>query len=76
MQQRHDQLQRIRVIRHDDVMGTGESRSELLIQHTSPNDNGTYYCQAQNKAARTVSNFTVHVTDSVDAPTILQARYF
>ena len=66
--------QRIRVIRHDDVTGTGESRSELLIQQTSPNDNGTYYCEAVNKAASSVSNFTLHVTDSVDAPTILQVR--
>ena len=68
--------QRIRVIRHDDELrsGTGESRSELLIQQTSPNDNGTYYCQAVNKAASSVSNFTLHVTDSVDAPTILQVR--
>lgn len=71
--QRHaDQLQRIRVMRHDDVMGSGESRSELLISQTSPHDNGTYYCQAENKAARSVSNFTLHVTDSVDSPTILQ----
>ena len=67
--------QRIRVIRHDDVRtGSGESRSELLIQQTSPNDNGTYYCEAVNKAASSVSNFTLHVTDSVDAPTILQVR--
>ena len=69
--------QRIRVIRHDDVRtGSGESRSELLIQQTSPNDNGTYYCEAVNKAASSVSNFTLHVTDSVDAPTILQVRNF
>ncbi len=64
--------QRIRVIRHDDVTGSGETRSELLIQHTSSDDNGTYYCQAENKAARSVSNFTLHVTDGTDAPTILQ----
>ena len=60
------------MIRHDDVTGTGESRSELLIQQTNAHDNGTYYCQAENKAARSVSNFTLHVTNSVDSPTILQ----
>ena len=32
----------------------GETRSELLIHHTSAADNGTYYCQAENKAARFV----------------------
>ena len=63
---------RIRVIRHDDLAGSGETRSELLIQQTSIQDNGTYFCQAENKAARSVSNFTLHVTDSVDSPTILQ----
>lgn len=65
---------RIRVIRQEDVTGTGETRSELLIQHTNVHDNGTYYCQAENKAARSISNFTLHVTDSVDTPTILQLR--
>ena len=74
--QHHEKLQRIRVIRHDDVTGTGESRSELLIQQTNSHDNGTYYCQAENKAARSVSNFTLHVTDSVDSPTILQVISF
>ena len=63
---------RIRVIRHDDLAGSGETRSELLIQQTNIKDNGTYFCQAENKAARSVSNFTLHVTDSVDSPTILQ----
>ena len=62
------------MIRHDDVLGTGETRSELLIQKTSVNDNGTYFCQAQNKAATTISNFTLHVTNSVDSPTILQVK--
>ena len=62
------------MIRHDDLTGTGESRSELLIQQTNAHDNGTYYCQAENKAARSVSNFTLHVTNSVDSPTILQVQ--
>ena len=52
-------------------------RSELVIEHTGVGDNGTYYCQAENKAARSISNFTLHVTDrdlNPDAPTILQVR--
>ena len=50
----------------------GETRSELLIQNTSAGDNGTYHCQAENKAARSVSNFTLHVTMHVDPPKILK----
>ena len=52
-------------------------RSELVIEHTGAGDNGTYYCQAENKAARSISNFTLHVTDrevASDGPTILQVR--
>ena len=48
-----------------------------MIEHTGVGDNGTYYCQAENKAARSISNFTLHITDreaSSDAPTILQVR--
>ena len=48
------------------------SRSELLIQNTSLEDNGTYHCEARNKAARAVSNFTLHVTSVVDSPEILK----
>ena len=44
----------------------GNIRSELFIQGTGPADNGTYRCQAENKAARAVSNFTLHVTDRTD----------
>jgi hypothetical protein len=54
------------------------NRSELVIEHTGAGDNGTYYCQAENKAARSVSNFTLHVTDrdfNPDGPTILQVNY-
>lgn len=40
----------------DDYVGGnglgGETKSELQIQQTSFQDNGTYYCQAENKAAR------------------------
>ena len=46
----------------------------LFYLYSSIQDNGTYFCQAENKAARTVSNFTLHVTDSVDSPTILQVQ--
>jgi len=54
-----------------------KNRSELVIEHTGVGDNGTYYCQAENKAARSISNFTLHVTDrefNPDAPTILQVK--
>ena len=50
----------------------GETRSELFIQKTGLADNGTYHCQAENKAARVVSNFTLHVTEGASAPTILE----
>ena len=46
-----------------------------MIQQTNIHDNGTYFCQAENKAARSVSNFTLHVTDGVDTPTILQVSH-
>ena len=49
-------------------------RSELLIQNTSLEDNGTYHCEARNKAARAVSNFTLHVTSVIDAPEILKVK--
>ena len=47
----------------NDGMFGGNIRSELFIQGTGPADNGTYRCQAENKAARATSNFTLHVTD-------------
>ena len=58
----------------------GNIRSELFIQGTGPADNGTYRCQAENKAARATSNFTLHVTDRADGGplgggTIMQVRY-
>ncbi len=39
-----------------------ETRSELLVRNASAVDNGTFYCRAENKADRIVSNFTLHVT--------------
>ena len=63
---------RVRVLREDYY---GETRSELFIQKTGLADNGTYHCQAENKAARVVSNFTLHVTDAgASAPTILEVN--
>ena len=48
----------------------GNIRSELFIQGTGPADNGTYRCQAENKAARATSNFTLHVTDRPEGGTL------
>ena len=48
----------------------GNIRSELFIQGTGPADNGTYRCQAENKAARATSNFTLHVTDRTEGGTL------
>ena len=62
-----------RVVRHD-MISDGETRSELLIRDTSDDDNGTYHCQAENKAARGVSNFTLHVLSNVEEPKILHLR--
>lgn len=72
--QLHEQLRGGgRVTRRDEVTGT-ETRSELIIRNASLSDNGTYHCEASNKAARAVSNFTLHVTSVVDAPEILQVK--
>ena len=65
---------RHRISRHDEI-ADGETRSELLIQDAASNDNGTYHCQAENKAGRSVSNFTLHVISHVDSPKILQVRF-
>lgn len=62
-----------RIYRHD-IISDSETRSELLIHNTSVYDNGTYRCEAKNKAALSVSNFTLHVTDHIDTPKILQVR--
>ena len=48
----------------------GNIRSELFIQGTGPADNRTYRCQAENKAARATSNFTLHVTDRTEGGTL------
>ena len=48
----------------------GNIRSELFIQGTGPADNGTYRCQAENKAATATSNFTLHVTDRAEGGTL------
>ncbi len=66
-----------RVVRHDVVSADGETRSELLIVDTSEADNGTYHCRAENKAARAVSNFTLHVVSGSGAhgaPKILHLK--
>ena len=56
---------RHRIVRLDRVSHGGmETRSELLIRNASSlSDNGTFHCQAQNKAAKTISNFTLHVSN-------------
>ncbi|XP_058826512.1 uncharacterized protein LOC131686263 [Topomyia yanbarensis] len=38
-----------------------EKRSELLIFNTSPDDNGTFFCIAENSAGRVQANYTLHV---------------
>ena len=48
----------------------GNIRSELFIQGTGPADNGTYRCQAENKAATATSNFTLHVTERAEGGTL------
>ena len=48
----------------------GNIRSELFIRGTGPADNGTYRCQAENKAATATSNFTLHVTDRAEGGTL------
>eukprot|EP00095_Tigriopus_kingsejongensis_P009338 maker-scaffold247_size239117-snap-gene-1.26 protein:Tk09338 transcript:maker-scaffold247_size239117-snap-gene-1.26-mRNA-1 annotation:"PREDICTED: uncharacterized protein LOC103514474" len=63
-----------RIFRHDVIISETETRSELLLHNTSLQDNGTYHCQAENKAARSVSNFTLHIADHVVTPKILQLR--
>ena len=52
-----------RIVRLDRVYEDAlETRSELLVRNASLLDNGTFHCQAENKAARIISNFTLHVT--------------
>lgn len=62
-----------RIVRRDEV-SAGEVRSELLIRDTKIQDNGTYHCQADNKADRAVSNITLHVLTGRDEPKILHLR--
>lgn len=65
----------VRFVRHDIIGEGGETRSELLIRNTTIHDNGTFHCQAMNKAATVRSNFTLHVTGGhTREPKILQVR--
>ncbi|KAJ1526934.1 hypothetical protein ONE63_008482 [Megalurothrips usitatus] len=42
--------------------GTLEKKSELFIYNTNSEDNGTFVCQAQNKAGTIHANYTIRVT--------------
>ncbi|XP_053696149.1 uncharacterized protein LOC128743574 [Sabethes cyaneus] len=46
---------------YNDEAGGEEKRSELLIFNTSPDDNGTFSCVAENSAGRVQANYTLHV---------------
>merc|ERR1719336_3054478 len=41
--------------------GSLGTRSELVITNTSISENGSFLCSAENKAGKSMANYTVHV---------------
>lgn len=48
--------------------GTDDKRSELFIYNTSPEDNGTFACMAENAAGRAQANYTIRVVLKEEPP--------